>query len=150
MLGSKPFSSRTLSSGGIAIRWVSGAYPAPDTEMLDWIKLASTVINRGDINEYKYLMLSRSLSLAYLGLQSLWDFPRTQFPSLPFLSFWVEGSMEKLDGLYGEILRWMSIHLEQCIRYLSSNERGNENCTSCGLGQRGAQCASQSMSQVIQ
>ena len=88
MVGSKLFSSNTLGHGGEAIRWVSGAYPAPDTAMVDWIKLTSNVTKKGDIDGYAHLMWLQCLGLAWLGLQVFWDFfPRTQFPLLPFLFF---------------------------------------------------------------
>ena len=44
-------------------------HPAPDTEMVDWIKMASTVTKKGDIDEYAHLVWSRCLGLAWLGLQ---------------------------------------------------------------------------------
>ena len=69
MVGSEPYSSPTLDHGGKAIRRVSGAYPAPDTEMMDWIKSASDVTMEGDVDEYAHLMWSRCLGLAWLGLQ---------------------------------------------------------------------------------
>ena len=84
MVGSEPYPSPTLDHGGKAIRWDSGAYPAPDMEMVDWIKSTSTVTKKGDIDEYAHLVWSRCLGLVWLTLQSLWEsFPSMQFQLLP-------------------------------------------------------------------
>ena len=81
MVGSEPFSSSTplcflflvfcfvLDHGGEAIRWVSGAYPASDTVVVDWIKLASFVTMKGDTSGYTRLVWLWCLGLAWLELQ---------------------------------------------------------------------------------
>ena len=69
---------------GEAIRWVSGACPAPDPVVLNWIKLASFVTVMGDAGGYTRLVWFWCLGLAWLELQVFREFfPRTQFPSLP-------------------------------------------------------------------
>ena len=69
-----PFESLTLDHGGEAIRRVSGAYQAPDAGMVDWIKLASNIIKKGDVDGYAHLTWPQYLSLAWLGLQISQDF----------------------------------------------------------------------------
>ena len=70
--------------------------------MAEWIKSASTVTKKGDVDEYEHLMWSRRLGLAWLGLQGFWDFSLgAQFLLLLFIFFWVEGSMDKVTKFYG-------------------------------------------------
>ena len=56
MVESEPYSSPTLDNGRKAMRYVSGAYPGPDTEMADWIKPASTTTKKGHVDEYAHLV----------------------------------------------------------------------------------------------
>ena len=103
MVGSKPFSSPTLDHREKAIRWSSGAKPAPDTAMADWIKLAFNVTKKGDKYWYAHLIWSQCLSFARLGLQEFWYFfPRTQFPLLPFFFFFLG---RRFRGKFGWIPR---------------------------------------------
>ena len=53
MSGLEPYSSPILDHGGNAIWWVSRANPAPDIETVHWIKSASNVTKKGDLDMLK-------------------------------------------------------------------------------------------------
>ena len=160
MLGSEPYSSLTLNHGGKAIRWVSGAYSVPDTATVDWIKSASTVKKKGDVDEYAHLMWSRCLDLTLLGLQDFWDFfPRTQFPLLPllpllplpsFLSFIVRRFRRK-GSWNPRVNTELNGHSSRATYQRSIGQKGGQEHTKkCELGQRGTQYARYSMTKVAQ
>ena len=151
MVGSEPYLSSTplcflffvfcfvLDHGGEAIRSVSGAYPAPDPVVVDWIKLASFVAVKGDTGGYTRLVWLWCLGLAWLELQVFWEFFPHAVPIATVLIFlgrrfrrkggWILRVITEPNGYLSRV--WYQ-------RSYISNKRGQEHCTRCGLGQRGA------------
>lgn len=100
------FSYFLLDYRGEAIRWFSGACPAPVTLVADWIKSASFFMMEGvDADGYTHLVWFWCLGLAWLERQVFWDFfPHKQF----FLE--LTGSAENIAEFDGQNwVEWLSI-----------------------------------------